>query len=368
MEVSRDTGAIAFAERMLNLLDEGAFTATYKYAVLLALMDLCLEHSTKTGAAPDMVVTTQVAEKVVELYWPHTAPFHSVRGESVLAQNISGQAEIISAIRAFRERITADPSAPISQARLDAPNDFDELVEFVEWKLVEMPLPRLQTVGIHRDEFIYSIGWDQSIRKSEFSAGEFDNRIHLLGRAGDHLVRLAGLLRPLIQRQWTGMIARINRELIDESELEEFLFGVPRAMLSRLRAPLRELQDNTCFYCRREVKSASEIDHFIPWVRYPDNGIDNLVFAHASCNNAKRHFLAAPQHISRWIPRFEEGSEIQSDLRDIAESVRWERHPDKTLSVARAIYLRIPEHLKLWQLQKEFVETDKEVLNSLLSR
>lgn len=38
-----DRGAIGFAEKVLGLLDEGRFTATYKFAVLLGLMDLCLE-------------------------------------------------------------------------------------------------------------------------------------------------------------------------------------------------------------------------------------------------------------------------------------------------------------------------------------
>ena len=31
--------AIAFAEKVLALLDQGAFTSTYKFAVLLAIMD-----------------------------------------------------------------------------------------------------------------------------------------------------------------------------------------------------------------------------------------------------------------------------------------------------------------------------------------
>ena len=38
--VEPDGGPIAFAERLLSLLDEGRFTATYKFAVLLALIDL----------------------------------------------------------------------------------------------------------------------------------------------------------------------------------------------------------------------------------------------------------------------------------------------------------------------------------------
>lgn len=60
---------VAFAERVLALLDQGTFVATYKYAVLLALMDLCPEGTQRDGAAPDCVTTRQLAEKVVELYW-----------------------------------------------------------------------------------------------------------------------------------------------------------------------------------------------------------------------------------------------------------------------------------------------------------
>jgi hypothetical protein len=68
--IERDRGAIAFAEQLLTVLEEGSFTTTYKYAVILTLMDLCLEHSTKSGRAPAAVTTPQLAEKVVELYWP----------------------------------------------------------------------------------------------------------------------------------------------------------------------------------------------------------------------------------------------------------------------------------------------------------
>ena len=75
-----DRGAIAFAEKLLTVLAEGRFTATYKYAVLLGLMDLGLEHSSRTGAAPTSVTTRQLAEKVLELYWPHTIPWARAPG------------------------------------------------------------------------------------------------------------------------------------------------------------------------------------------------------------------------------------------------------------------------------------------------
>jgi hypothetical protein len=70
-----DRGAIGFAEKVLELLEEGRYTATYKYAVLLALIDLCLELTEASGAPPQMVTTRQLADKIVEIYWPHTLPF-----------------------------------------------------------------------------------------------------------------------------------------------------------------------------------------------------------------------------------------------------------------------------------------------------
>jgi hypothetical protein len=65
--VGRDP--FAFGEKLLNLLDEGAFTATYKYAVLLGLIDLCMEHSSSDGSAPTVVTTKDLAQKILEIYW-----------------------------------------------------------------------------------------------------------------------------------------------------------------------------------------------------------------------------------------------------------------------------------------------------------
>jgi hypothetical protein len=115
-------GAIGFAEKLLELLDEGRYTTTYKYALLLALMDVCLEHTQRSGAAPEMVTTRQIVDKIVELYWPHTVPFVGVAPAGVLKQaRTSGQAEIISAITRFRARHASDPSVPQWESRMRAP-------------------------------------------------------------------------------------------------------------------------------------------------------------------------------------------------------------------------------------------------------
>lgn len=362
-----DRGAIAFAEKILFLLEHGRFTATYKYAVLLALMDLCLEGATRSGAAPQSVTTHQLATKVLELYWPHAVTFDA--HDHILLQNQplrsgGGQAAIVTEIVKFRRRWAPDSSAPLSRARAHAPKQFDRLVRRVEWKLVEMPLPKLQRVGLSDVPFIYRIHWDDSITKGQFDdEQQFDNLIRFVGDAGDHFVRLSGLLRPLVQRQWAAMIARYNTGIVAEARLERFLFGVDRISTAPVRAPLRELQNNRCFYCERKLPADVEVDHFIPWARYPNNSIENLVVADGACNNAKRDHLAATEHIAHWT----EWSATQgASLDAIARDAAWERRPERSIGVARAIYLRLPTDARLWVASGTFEPVSRPRLRSAL--
>jgi hypothetical protein len=99
-----------------------------------------------------------------------------------------------------------DPSTTLYQSQLHTPDTFQALVRRVEWKLVEMPLPRLQVVGNSPDPFIYDIGWDSTIRRRDPSTKQFDNQIRFRPDVNEYLVQLNGLLRPLIQRKWAAMV------------------------------------------------------------------------------------------------------------------------------------------------------------------
>lgn len=350
-----DRGAIAFAEKLLTVLDQGRFVATYKLAVLLGLMDLCLEHSTRSGAAPTAVRTPDLAEKVVELYWPHTRAFGDERPR-VLRQNSGGQAEIVAAIGRFRARHAPDPSATLARARTHAPRAFERLVRAVEWKLVAMPLPRLQVVGNVHEPFLYRIGWNERVRRSEFSSEQFDPTIRFVGEASEHLVRLAGLLRPFVQREWVRLVGHWNADLVRDAGLEEFLFGVPRAALAEVRDDLRRVDEGRCFYCGRRLGDRWHVDHFVPWARHPDNGLENLVSADEDCNVRKSDHLAAVEHVERWLER---GAKRRDDLASIAALREWDHHPDRSVGVARSIYLRLPADARLWRLRHEFVAPDR---------
>jgi hypothetical protein len=365
-----DAGALRFGEKMLALLEDGSFTATYKYAVLLGLLDLALENVGLHGEPPDTVYTAQLADKVIELYWPHAVPFGRGSEADVLLQNAGragSQAAIVRRIQEFRGRMAAThASASLVQLRHRAKPEFKRLRDEVEWKLIEMPLPRLQVIGSFHDPFLYEIGWDTTVQRAPVRAyqqgrpGTFDNRIQLRPGIGAYLIQFGALLRPLIHRKWAGMVARLNN--LQEARLERFLFGATRTSLEEVRNPLIELQRGCCFYCANHLRGRSEIDHFIPWSRYPEDGLANLVVAHERCNRDKRDFLPATLHVERWTERLASG-----DLSTIEGNLGWDSAVEEIRAVARGIYLRLPEDAVLWVFGTDFAPPDPGRLRSVLS-
>jgi hypothetical protein len=108
---------VPFLTNIQRLLTEGAFTATYKYALRLALADLAVEHCDDSGE-PMTVPTRLIAERFIALYWQPAAPYVPQRSASgvVLQQNTDKQAAII--------RLVADARAQhgvlIQEVRMEA--------------------------------------------------------------------------------------------------------------------------------------------------------------------------------------------------------------------------------------------------------
>ncbi|MEP7120185.1 MAG: HNH endonuclease domain-containing protein [Byssovorax sp.] len=367
-----DRTAIRLAERLIQLLGRGARTSTYKYAVLIGLMDLCMELTGPTALPPDMITTRQLAEKVIELYWPHCAPYPDT--SSVLRQNTGSgdtQAEIIQHIEKFRKgaKVNHAASLPISRARAaTSPEAYEKLVRVIEWKLIEMPLPRLQIIGGVEDRFLYQYGFNDKTTKREvdlYQHGKslsFDNRLLLASGVSAALIALNGVVRPLIYRSWADMVARVN--VLDEPKLEKFLFGEERIALDSVRPGLRDLQDGRCFYCEKSLGATCHVDHFVPWARHADNSIDNLVAAHVDCNGQKSDYLAAAEHVVRWRER---SARHADDLAAIAVDQQWETRPQRTLSVARAIYQMLPDDARLWLSGRSFLVIDRPRISGALA-
>ena len=65
---------VQFLLRIQRLLNEGSFTATYKYALLLSLADIAVERGDDGGAAL-VVLVSLIAEKYIANYSRHAAPY-----------------------------------------------------------------------------------------------------------------------------------------------------------------------------------------------------------------------------------------------------------------------------------------------------
>ena len=116
-------------------------------------------------------------------------------------------------------------------------------------------------------------------------------------------------------------------------DLGTFLFGQARASLEVYRPILLDVQGGDCLYCRKPLSRLAQVDHFIPWARYPADLGHNFVLAHDRCNNAKSDYLASEDHLAAWIDRnrfhraeldarLAEAS-LPSDLRATVQIARW---------------------------------------------
>ncbi len=289
---------IRFLQQIQRLLSEGEFVATYKFALLHALADLAVIHGEDSGA-PLTLTTTQIAEQFVELYWRQAQPYPTGHTHEVvvLRQNTGAQAAVVNHL----VRAQADHGSTLARLRRH-PDAWAKLLANVERTVREQPLWKLQNLGQQTCDFLYRHGGSGA-------------SITLRPGIAYCLRAFHDMLVDMFRGAWIRHIRRIqsNLDVMGETrDLSTFLFGSGREQLDRYRHILWEVQEHGCFYCdRRLAKSSSEVDHFVPWARYPNDLGHNFVLAHASCNRSKSDQLAGLLHLETWARRNEDrGGEL----------------------------------------------------------
>jgi hypothetical protein len=91
---------IQFRVKLERLLDEGQFTASYKFALLLALADFSIEAGDDSGGSLP-ITTEQIAGKFIQ-YWRQAAPYVAPAESRVLQQNTGKQAAVVNIVEAAR--------------------------------------------------------------------------------------------------------------------------------------------------------------------------------------------------------------------------------------------------------------------------
>ena len=363
--------ALRFAERLLALLDATRYSATYKLATLLALIDVAAERTRPDRSVPGRLSAKEVGRRVIELYWPQTVPYGAPTHEEPKVLSQAAQNDIPSKLAAFRTARGLGPGASLEQACAADPDGWAILEAELIAIVIGMPLAKLQRFGEGQrsaeDCFIYDFSWREEIGRSAVFKPGFDDSLRLRPGVGGWLVQLSPLIRPLVQAKWASRVAARNADLVDAERLNEFLFGAERVSLARVHGPLAEAQDRQCFYCAGRLASRWAIDHFLPWSRHPDNSLDNLVATHAACNNAKSASLAGLGHLGRWIQRFTGGPASQR-VEEVQLSTGWPRRPDRVLATARATYLWLPSETRMWQEKSVYDPLDPAAVRLLFSQ
>jgi hypothetical protein len=152
-----------FAERLLEVIDSGRRTATYKLAVLLAMLDLCARRSDTRGRAPRVLYTRDIAEQVASLYWPQVIPYlvPGAASAEVLRQISLPRAAIVAAVSSFRSAAKAGGATSWQLARPRLPGAYRTMLDQVEVIVAGQPLPRLQAAGSAQAvfPFLYELSW-----------------------------------------------------------------------------------------------------------------------------------------------------------------------------------------------------------------
>lgn len=279
---------LQFLQHIQRLFEEGDFVATYKYALLMCLAELAIEADRDEAVLELPMIA--LAAKFAELYWPQTLPYVSgIPGTSamLLAQNQGKQAAVVNALLALREQ----GAATIAQAkRLPG---WTPTLRTIARTIAEMPVKYLQNIGGAQVLFLY----------------DYPNpRGKLILKDG-----VAFLLRtfhPLIQQlARSGWVRHIrentrNAGIIGQADgLEGFMFGTSRNALATAGLVLTQMQSGKCFYCGTTISATGDVDHFIPWSRYPRDLAHNFVLAHTECNRRKSDMLGAERHLNHWLER-----------------------------------------------------------------
>lgn len=345
----------SIAEQVLRLLDDGRRTGTHKLVLLLAIMDALESEVERQDAPPDAIPVRAVAQPIMRILWQQVAPFVPPdRGQPVdlrqMRPNGRGRPPFTELTRWARGEAEQRGIADLNELAGREERLVRRLEDAPIAAAVKNPIPRLQRVSGDRIDFLYRWPWppDRSPKTVARAQGRTDDepQFEFLPGAAYDLLRVASVLRPVVESQIVTDVATYNNLHTEIETVRDHLFGIGRPRVpQRLREALRELQEDRCDYCDGRLVRA-QVDHFVPWAWRPNSAVENLVLADRRCNNSKRDRFAALEHVERWVARLAERSELGWRLGPEVPGVYTD--PVRSVGIARRSYAQLGEKRGLW--------------------
>ena len=249
----------------------------------------------------------QLAEQFVQLYWTQTLPFSHQDDDSVLKQSsTAGQAKVISSILKLQQETK---TTSIRVARTRDIKKWQSTIKEVAHTIKNNPAKYLQSAQ------------DKVSREFLYAYNSKEKSIVLMPGIAYCFTRFSQIIHKLCQQYWTEFVRKNRHNQIyfsDDVDLQQFLFYQSRQSLKVLESILIDTQQGQCFYCNKPLKNDMEVDHFIPWSKYPIDTTHNFVLTDHRCNNSKRDYLAEELFYEKWLKRNQQhGHTIEQQAKTI---------------------------------------------------
>ena len=104
------------------------------------------------------------------------------------------------------------------------------------------------------------------------------------------------------------------------------------------------------------LPAQAQVDHFVPWSRFPADFGHNFLLAHERCNAFKSDHLAAENHLALWITR---NREHQAQFQERLASAALPGEREATAQIARWVYGQVDQvNGRVWVIDKVLKRLD----------
>lgn len=287
---------LEFLTKVERILSQGQSTTTYKFALLIALTNIAVEQGADSGDALE-VRLDDIARQYLDLYWNMARPFPRVGAILKQSTNNAKPAKIITLL-AREARHSQSSYQRLRAYRATR----DSLITETRRTLARDVLYRLQTVGTNKESQTDRFLYEHPPTAADCAKLE---RLTLKPGVAACLRRLRGVIIAMVEARWALWVREKNDSLATDRELEQFLFGATRTNVAVYAERFYDLQGGRCFYTSKKLDDpkSGEVDHFIPWARYPFDSPFNLVLASKAANNKLRDDLKPPEWREKWLER-----------------------------------------------------------------
>jgi transcriptional regulator with XRE-family HTH domain len=208
---------------VVDVLDHGLRTSTYKLATMTALIDLSVAQGFTSSASELEVPIADLARTVIALYWDQSKPFKG----APLRQSTQSESRIFEAIASVRTAAKCpDDDLTLDRAAGFSPETYRRAIDDVGVCLSQQSLPRLQRVkgAVRGAPFLYDDSFlHDNVTRSELARRR--NSIQLFPGVAYGLTLYANELRRAIHTVWVDDVIRMNQMSPDQRQaVDEHLF------------------------------------------------------------------------------------------------------------------------------------------------